>query len=327
MAREFAQIKLSIWGDDDFRARSVDAQHLYFTLLTSATLTHCGIADWRPARIAAMAEDWTPERVEVAGCELEDALYLVIDRDTEEALIRSYIRNDQLMKQPKMAVAIATAHAGTASRVLRGVVVHELTRLRKEFPDLSGWGSDKALELLDRPSVDPHTFPLRKGSGKGSRKGSGKGSEGVSPAGSEGSAEGSGNGSTFPVPIPAPTTGHLEPVVGRTSPDPAASDAAQPPAAQPTRGTRLPRDWTPPEESRQKMLARYPGRGAQWWLDETEKFCNHWWAKAGRDATKIEWPRAWENWIHNAKAPAGQGGPAAAPAPAGSKGWDRKVGA
>ena len=174
MAREFAPIKLSIWQDDDWRDLSPLARYLYFTLLTSATLSHCGVADWRPARIAAL-NGMTADEVEHFGAELIEALYLVIDEGSEEVLIRSFIRNDGLMKQPKMAVAMASAHGSVASQGIRGVIVHELTRLREDYPNLSGWGSEKASELLRLRSVDPSTYPLGKGSRKGISTPCGKG--------------------------------------------------------------------------------------------------------------------------------------------------------
>ncbi len=195
MAREFAQIKLAIWADDDWRDLSSMARYLYLTLLTSPTLSHCGVADWRPARIASL-NGMSSGEVEDAGAELVDSLHLVIDEESEEVLIRSFVRNDGLMKQPKMAVAMASAHAGVASREIRGVIVHELRRLRSDRPDLNGWGSDKAIALLDARTVDPSEYPL----GKGSRKGK------PTPFG-----KGSGKGSPTPAPTPTPTTSSLSP--------------------------------------------------------------------------------------------------------------------
>lgn len=180
MAREFAQIKLAIWADDDWRDLSPLARYLYLTLLTSPTLSHCGVADWRPARIGAL-NGMTPDEVEHYGAELVEALYLVIDESSEEVLIRSFVRNDGLMKQPKMAVAMASAHAAVASQDIRGVIVHELNRLREDMPTLSGWGSERATELLGLRSVDPSTYPLGKGSRKGIGTPFGKGSEKGSP--------------------------------------------------------------------------------------------------------------------------------------------------
>lgn len=194
MAREYAQIKLAIWADDDWRDLSPGARYLYLTLLTSPTLTHCGTADWRPARIAAL-NGMSVEDIEWAGAEMVSSLHLVIDEDSEEVLIRSFVRNDGLMKQPKMATAMATAHAGVASQVLRGVIVHELNRLRTDRPDLSGWNSERATELLGLRSIDPSTYPLGKGSGKGK----------WTPF-----SKGFGKGSPTPAPTPAPTSSNQQ---------------------------------------------------------------------------------------------------------------------
>lgn len=188
MAREFAQIKLAIWADDDWRDLSPLARYLYLTLLTNPTLSHCGVADWRPARIGAL-NGMDIDDIDTSAVELVCALYLVIDEDSEEVLIRSFVRNDGLMKQPKMAVAMASAHAAVASKEIRGVIVHELKRLREDFPDLHGWGAERATDLLGMRSVDPSTYPLGKGSGKGK----------PTPF-DKGSIEGS------PTPAPTPTT-------------------------------------------------------------------------------------------------------------------------
>ncbi|MCU1680956.1 MAG: 57, gp57 [Amycolatopsis sp.] len=142
-----------MWSDDDFRALTPAAQHAYMLIMTSPTLSYCGVADWRPRRIAALARGWTVEAVEAAAAELVAGRYLVIDEDTEECLVRSFVRNDGLMGRERMATAMAKAFALVASSRLRGVVVHELKRLRDDFPDLGGWDSVRAVELLAKEPV------------------------------------------------------------------------------------------------------------------------------------------------------------------------------
>jgi hypothetical protein len=160
MAREFAKVRLSIWDDDDFRDITPAEQHLYFVLLTSYELTYCGVGDWRPARIAGHAKGWAAEQVVATAAGLIEKLYLVVDDATEEVLVRSFIRHDEILKQPKMAIAMARAHAKVASSTLRGVIVHELNRLHAEEPDLKGWSEKAVLDLLPKSSVDPSTYPL-----------------------------------------------------------------------------------------------------------------------------------------------------------------------
>lgn len=163
MAREHAQIKLALWDDDDFLDLTPAEQHLYKVLLTSRSLSYCGVADWRPNRIAGKARTWTAEAVRAAADGLVANLFILVDEGTEEVLIRSWIRHDGLMKQPQLATAMATAYSKVSSRALRGVIVHELRRLRADEPELRGWGSEKALEVLTKASIDPATYPLGQG--------------------------------------------------------------------------------------------------------------------------------------------------------------------
>lgn len=159
MAREYAQVLLSIWQDDDWRSLSPQAQHLYFVLLTHPSLTLAGVGDWRPKRIAALAGGWTAEDVEAAGAELAHRLYVVIDLDTEEYLIRSFHRNDNCLRMPNMAVGSAREAMNVASAGIRGVLVHELHRLKKDRPEMKGWGVEALVELMSNPSVDPSVYP------------------------------------------------------------------------------------------------------------------------------------------------------------------------
>ena len=163
MAREHARIHLAMWADGDFRDLPAESQWLYLYLLTSPALTYAGVTDWRPTRIAPMAVDVSPGRVDVAAVELEQRHYIVVDRDTEEVLIRTFIRHDGLMNQPNVAAAMVTAYRAIASQTLQAVVVHELIRLRKDDEKaktkLRAWDGktarDDVLELLTFRSMTP----------------------------------------------------------------------------------------------------------------------------------------------------------------------------
>jgi hypothetical protein len=155
MANDYARVMRSIWGDDDFRELPQDSQWLYFHLLTSPSLNHAGVTDWRPARIAGLARGLTADAVEAASVELEGNLYTLVDRDSEEAMIRTFIRHDGLMQQPNMAAAMAKAHSGISSKILRGVIVHELKHLKEDQPDLNGWSRPGVKLILRRTSITP----------------------------------------------------------------------------------------------------------------------------------------------------------------------------
>lgn len=175
MANDYARVTRSIWTNDDFQALPQAAQWLYFRLLTSPTITYAGVTDWRPVRIAATSEGLDANAVEAASVELEQHLFTLVDRTTEEALIRTYIRHDGMMRQPNMMAVLARAYASITSKPLRGVVVHELQRLRESDPTLRGWKNPRVQELLTRPCVapadaraqmPPYLFGLPKPSGR-----------------------------------------------------------------------------------------------------------------------------------------------------------------
>ncbi|MHA7132565.1 hypothetical protein [Oerskovia turbata] len=187
MARDHARIRLDIWEDDDWRDLTHDGQWLYMFLLSSPALSFAGVGDWRPARISGAARGLSAARVEEFAVELEVEQFILVDRDTEEVLIRSWVKHDGLMKSPNMAVAFAKAHAAVASRVLRAVIVDQLHLLREAQPDLKGWAHEAAQRVLGKRSMpfvegfaalphNPSLIPSRTPSDIPSSMPSGKGS-------------------------------------------------------------------------------------------------------------------------------------------------------
>lgn len=159
MAREFAKVKSGIWQDDDFRELPREAQHLYFVILTDPELSYCGVTDWRPRRIVPKATNWTLADVQDAGTILSERLLIVVDEDTEEVLVRSFLRHDGVMQHNKLCISAMTAFSAVASNDLRGVIVHELNRLAKEFPEWPSWERDQVREVLKRRTLDPELVP------------------------------------------------------------------------------------------------------------------------------------------------------------------------
>lgn len=171
MAREHAQVRIDMWNDDDFRKLSRAAQLLYIQLLTSATLNYAGVADWRPRRIAPLSGDGSPDEVVTAAEELRAGLFIVTDDDTEEVMIRSFLKHDGLLQKPNVTKAMLTAFSQVSSSVIRGVIVHEMKRLASRFPEWRAFGMPEVHELLERDSLDPSEL-VRNQEGKGLSKGS-----------------------------------------------------------------------------------------------------------------------------------------------------------
>lgn len=159
MARRYGQVNVEIWNDPDFRALPPAAQHLYLLLWTSPHLTFCGLHEWRPGRLTKLSHGFTEDHTKAVSAALQARHFLVVDEDTEEVLIRSWARFDELLKQPRLAVSYAAAYAATYSPMLRQVLVHETEKMRKLWPDLACWKDSRVTSILDHPSISAKDLP------------------------------------------------------------------------------------------------------------------------------------------------------------------------
>jgi hypothetical protein len=85
--------------------------------------------------------------------------WAVVDRDSHELLIRTYVRHDGLLASPNVTKAMVKDRAALLSDRLREVVDDELNRAYLEDSKLAGW---KGLRAADDAL-------FRKVSGRGSR--------------------------------------------------------------------------------------------------------------------------------------------------------------
>lgn len=176
MAREYARIRISIAGDDDVEDLTPMAQWLYFrVLIADSTLSHCGVADWRPQRLLGKARGLTLATILDAAAELERARFVLFSPDTEEVLVRSYVRTEELLRNPKFAVAVRDAYLAIASRSLRAAVVSEIRRERDEHPEYSSWthaiSRDAVEYLLGAKGSDQVPHPVAFGIQNGNQIG------------------------------------------------------------------------------------------------------------------------------------------------------------
>lgn len=148
MGRERATINVDIWSDDDFRNLTEPAQSLYFKLTTHAKLDYCGVTDFHPGRLAALSKELTADYVMIAAQELSETFFIVVDQDTDEVLVRSFLRHDGLLKQPRLAVSAAKAFGAVSSPKIRAVIVHELQRYKRENPELGAWEKPQMKTVL-----------------------------------------------------------------------------------------------------------------------------------------------------------------------------------
>jgi hypothetical protein len=160
MARQYAQLRLSMWTDDRWLDLPPLAQHLYVVLLSHPTLSYAGVLDWRPGRLIQRARGWHPDDFDEAARVLAEARYIVVDESTEEVLLPGFLRNDTVLEQPRLAVSYSQAFSEIASRELRAVSVHELNRLHRERPQLKCWADERVQAVLSQRSVDSWDLPV-----------------------------------------------------------------------------------------------------------------------------------------------------------------------
>lgn len=186
MARSHALIHVTIWSDDDWRNLSHTAQWLYEALLSQPDLLNlCGVLTLHPRRWSALAADVDQDVVNAALTELEHNRFVVVDRDTDELLIRTFMRHDQVLLKPNIAKAAARAFGAIHSRTIRQAILDALPEhLQQAWPNqIIGASPADCGRILRGETTNPNPNGSTNGSGKGSRNGSGN------PSG-----KGSGNG-------------------------------------------------------------------------------------------------------------------------------------
>lgn len=277
MPRIFAKVNTVIWGDPDFRALPPAAQHLYFTLWTSPDLSFCGVHDWRPARMTGLSQGFATEHIQLVADCLAARYFVVLDEETEEALVRSWARWDETVKQPRLAISYVHAYASVASPNIRAVLVHETNKMRSLWPELACWNDQRVLEMLAHPAISAKSLPTPEDPfGDGFGDGFALGLPQTRPK----------VWGSVSVPPTTTTTTTTNPSVvkggvGGEGPKPTRKRAGQ-----------LPDDWKPNEV--------HLGYAAENDLDidaEAEQFIDHHRAKG---STMKDWDAAFRTWLRNA---------------------------
>jgi hypothetical protein len=280
MARSHARILVTIWADPDFRRLSVDAQRTYLLLLSQASLNNAGVLPMTIKRWAAGCDTTATGDLDKALAELDDTRFIVVDSDTEEVLIRSFIRNDGIVKQPQMMKSALREALSVESPRLRSVLAAELRKLRRDDASFT------AEQIDPGPSPDPdpdRRSPIQ--------------SQGSLPSGCE-----QGDGSLFPASEePADLRRGGGGVGGSVT-----SRTSSVSATASKRGTRIPDDFAVTQAMvvwARRECPDVDGRYA------TAQFIDYWAAKAGKDAVKLDWPRTWQTWMRREQRDAVKRGP------------------
>lgn len=129
MAREFGRILSAIWADRDFLALGQEEQRFYMFLLSQPNLNQAGVLPVTVRRWSSAASDLSAVGVERLLTELDRERFVVWDHNTEELLIRTFVRNDKVYRQPKVMLAMVSDAAEIVSLRLRMALLAELDRI------------------------------------------------------------------------------------------------------------------------------------------------------------------------------------------------------
>ena len=310
MARNYANVSTAIWQrDGDFVKLSVHAQWAYLMLLSQPDISAAGVLSINLRRWTGRAADVTRDVLVAALKELAEARFVVYDQDTEELLVRTFVKWDGGYTNRKRKPVIVSAAREIESPLIRRVLAAELNKLGFIVAGLTNAVSDAVPDSLSRSADSPSDGLIHEGS-MGSPE-----QPPFDPPKSGGRRKYpqenrlSGRQSRFDrvvvtEVVPLTTTPNPQP----TTPPPSSGGAggsATGKRPRADRGTRLPADWQPTTD----LLAWFHGKkvGNAKLADlvnlevETEKFRNFWHAKSGKDATKVDWGATWRNWMLNAE--------------------------
>jgi hypothetical protein len=136
--RTEARIRSSIWADEDFVALTADAKLLYFAMLSQPTLSLCGVLPL-PGRLWGGLTGLNRDRSQAAFEDLIEDRFILVDEDAEEVCIRTFIKHDEVLKQPWVIVGMTNDFQGIRSHTLQD---HVLDVLGEDFlarlPELLG---------------------------------------------------------------------------------------------------------------------------------------------------------------------------------------------
>lgn len=274
MAREHARIQVDIWSRD-FTELGPDAQRLYFLLCSQKTINNAGVLPLQVSKWARGSKKTTVEDILEALDELVRERYVFVDEETEETLVRSFIRGDGIVKHRYMLKNALTVARQTESPTLRHVLAAELRRLG--IPE-----ADRVAEELESTPIPTPPEPH---------------SNGI-PTASEPDPDGIPNGTASECHSNAHGEGEGKLVTpGSTNVD-GSSRSARSKTKSSRRGARIPDDFAVTAEMVAWARERAPHVDGRL---ETEKFVNYWSSKSGAGATKLDWVKTWKNWLLTAE--------------------------
>ena len=315
----YRKVSASIWADEKVRRLTPiqpSGQALFVMLLTGPQTTN--IPGVQPVGRAAFAEmlDWEQEAFDEAFEEVFQEGLAVADWKARLVFVPKAIRHNA-PQSPNVVKSWASTWARVPECDLKReawrLIYQELLQVGQPFADAFKAACPLGFSDAEGSPASP-AVASPKPTPKASRKPSAK-----TIANQEQEQEQEQEHGAPSPPSASLDHGLVAAASGADAPAPPAPPPSRPSKAE--RGTRLSEDWQLPKAWGEWAMAEFP----QWTADkvrsEAAKFRDHWVAKAGRDATKLDWLATWRNWCRadiahrddHRPAGAGRGPPAARP--------------
>lgn len=152
MARDHGRILCRIWQDKEFRQLPRNAQALYMQLVSQKEINNAGVLPLMLSKWAKGCEELTSSSLVADLAALVDGRFIVVDTDSEEVLVRSFIRNDGVIKQPNVFKNALRCAEAVESELIRAALADELRRVRRA-------DADRVASILSPIGRDPEPTP------------------------------------------------------------------------------------------------------------------------------------------------------------------------
>ena len=169
---DYGKLLSRIWSDPEFTAMGARSQQVYCLLISYPTRNVAGVLPLTLKRWTNSTADATIDNLTEALIDLAARNFIVIDWDTEEVLIRTYIRNDEVYRQPNLMKSARKFALQIESATLRWALHDELMRLpdHKDAHETERVAKTlvKGLTRTPRePIAEPFHEPIAEGCGVG----------------------------------------------------------------------------------------------------------------------------------------------------------------
>lgn len=121
MARSYGALKVAVWeAGSGFRNLTQLAQWCYVLLISQPQLNNLGVLPYTPEKWVRFASGLTHETLDTGLGELDYLRYIVVDLDTGELLVRTFIKHDKVWQQPSLITNARKLIREVESDVIRG---------------------------------------------------------------------------------------------------------------------------------------------------------------------------------------------------------------